>query len=921
MTGPVRNEGHLNERARRPHLACLVKAGPFCFCAWAHSGGAFSIKLLAAALFALLGIFASYPVAAAEQASVDLADPAGAIGQLNTTGRAIQLPVPVKDGGTMLGEASLRIDADDQIRLSKGQLGDLLKDTLETDALARLASLNGNDVTLEELRAAGFNFEFDRGLLELNFLPDLNQRGETDLSLGGHVQRPKSAVAVEPANFSAYLNVLMGVDHVWDAGPSRYGDSETGLRFDLQGVMRAGGFVVENEVAYEGAVDSNDCPIEAYCVYQHEEGFKRQATRIVYDRPEDRIRVQLGDTNTFAAGMQNSPSLLGVAVEKSNRKLAPGINIRPTGSSSFQLVRPSQVEVLVNGSILRRFNLRPGSYNLRDLPLGVGANEVELVITDDTGHKESINFTQFFDHNLLAAGQSEWLAAGGVASSLVDNAREYQDEDYFGTGFLRYGLSNEMTGEAHLQADARVLMSGLGVFRATSWGAFGLESSVSSSDTGIGYAASASWAVSNFKGPVSMLTGLTDSFYLNTAYQSDDFRKPGEYLLADGDIIYPQYPYSLRATASYMTMLAPSVTATLAGRYQLAANDPLILSPFTFVGDRYGADVTLSTSFGVASASLTMGYSNEYFYADPSRSNPDDGGEFRISARVYLRPDNSTRISSTYDTLNDTLTVSANRDAGQGIERWATTVDVQRNGYDSNGAASASATYYGNRAEVQVLHRAGLNDFSWNELTSSPEDQRSSLRVGTALAFADGKFAIGAPIRGDAFAIVHPHESLEGKVVEVRSGDVVRAQADEFGPALVSQIPVYTNSTLPIDVEDLPIGYSLGSGAFDLRPSYQSGHVLEVGSENAVTVYGTLQTADGEAVGLVMGEAYRADDPERRVEFFTNKSGKFAAEGLSSGEWILEAATEYQPTMFVLQVPDGTEGLLKAGKLKPTGRT
>lgn len=876
---------------------------------------------MAALAFALCLGVGFNPSAAVGRVASDIDDSQANLGRLNTTGREIQLPVPVKDGATLLGETNLRIDADDQIRVSKAQIGDLLKDTLDRDALARLAALAGNNLTIDQLRAAGFNFEFDRGLLELKFLPDLDQRGETELSLGGHAQRQQSAVAVEAANFSAYLNVLMGIDHVWDAGPNRMGDSETGLRFDLQGVMRAGGFVVENEVAYEGPVDASDCPTEAYCVYHHEEGFKRKATRIVYDRPEDRVRVQFGDTNTYAAGMQNSPALLGVAVEKSDRKLAPGTNIRPTGSQSFQLARQSQVEVLVNGAILRRFDLRPGSYNLRDLPLGVGANEVELVISDDTGHVERIGFTQFFDHNLLAEGQSEWLAAGGVTSSLVDSERQYQDDDYFGTGFVRYGLSNEMTGEAHIQGDMRVLLGGLGVFRATSWGAFGLEASASSSDNGIGYAASASWALSNFKGPASVITGLSDSFYLNTTYQSDDFRKPGEYLLAEGDIFYPQYPYSWRTTASYMTMLAPNITATLAGRYQVAATDPLVFSPFTFVGDRYGADLTLSTSFGVASASLTMGYSNEFFYADPSRSNVDDNGEFRISARVYLRPDNLTRISSTYDTLNDTLTVSANRDTGQGIGRWATSVNVQRNGYDENGAATASTTYYGNRAEVQLLHRSGLQDLSWNELTSTPEDQRTGLRVGTAIAFADGKFAIGAPIRGDAFAIVHPHESLNDKVVEVRSGDVVRAQADAFGPALVSQIPVYTDSTLPIDVDDLPIGYSLGAGAFDLRPSYQSGHVLEVGSDFAVTVYGTLQTEDGEAVGLVMGEAYRADDPDRRVEFFTNKSGKFAAEGLSAGEWILEAATEHNATTFVLKVPEGTEGLLKAGLLKPTRRS
>lgn len=757
----------MSKTGRNARSSSLAKAGPFRVSHFLFCGGAAAPILLAGLLFVVAP--SAVPVRAAE-----VAQHSPAPGQLNTTGRTIQLPVPVMDGDTLLGEANLRIDTADVVRLSKPQLGEILKGTVDADGLNRLAQLGGNELTLEELRAGGFVFEFDRSLLELHFLPDIEQRGETDLSLGGYNARAESSVTVAPADYSGYLNVFLGLDHIWESGQADLDGGETGLRLDLEGVMRAFGLVLENDVSYQGPVDASDCPINAYCIYHHRQGFKRRATRIVYDRPEDRVRVQLGDADTLATGMQNAPALLGLSVEKSDRKLAPGDNIRPTGSQSFQIVRPSQVDVFVNGTLLRRFDLRPGSYNVRDLPLGTGANEFELVITDDTGRQESIQFTQFFDHNLLAAGRSEWAVAGGVTSLLVDNEREYREDDFFGTGFIRYGLSNELTGEAHIQADARVLMGGFGVFRATSWGAFGLEASASSSERGIGYAASASWSLANFNGPVTTLTGLEDSFYLTATYQSDDYYKPGEYLLTAGDIIYPQYPYSWRTSANYVTRLAPNLFATLSGRYQLAANDPVEFSPYAFYGDRYGVDLTLSTNFGTASASLTLGYSNEFLLHDPLYRDDEDQGEFRVSARVYFRPEAATRIATTYDTLNDTLTVSANRDSGLGVERWAASVDVQRNGHYENGSGTVSATYYGNRAEVQALHRSGIEYFGWDAVTSRPEDQLTSLRVGTAIAFADGQVAVGAPIRGDAFAIVNPHESLKDKIVEVRTGDHVR---------------------------------------------------------------------------------------------------------------------------------------------------
>ena len=41
------------------------------------------------------------------------------------------------------------------------------------------------------------------------------------------------------------------------------------------------------------------------------------------------------------------------------------------------------VDVVVNGTITQRLKLKPGNYSIRDLPLMAGANEIELVITDD----------------------------------------------------------------------------------------------------------------------------------------------------------------------------------------------------------------------------------------------------------------------------------------------------------------------------------------------------------------------------------------------------------------------------------------------------------------------------------------------------------------------------------------------------------
>jgi outer membrane usher protein len=113
-------------------------------------------------------------------------------------------------------------------------------------------------------------------------------------------------------------------------------------------------------------------------------------------------------------------------------------------------------------------------------------------------------------------------------------------------------------------------------------------------------------------------------------------------------------------------------------------------------------------------------------------------------------------------------------------------------------------------------------------------------------------------------------------------------------------------------------GYSLGKGGFDLKAPYRAGYALDVGSAYSVSAFGTLQDAGGEPIALLTGTATAAADQAKQVAIFTNGAGKFGADGLAPGRWIIEMATEGAATRFVLEVPEGTTGLFKAGVLKPS---
>jgi outer membrane usher protein len=835
---------------------------------------------------------------------------------LNTTGQPISLPVPFKDGNRTLGDITVQINTDSSVSVPKAALTEKMTPLVDTAAQKKLQSIpeSGGNVALADIKAAGFAMRFDSGLMELIFEGTAEQRAVTELSLLGDASASHADAATHerPELFSGFINLFGGADHKWRNSES---DQKTSLRFDAESVVRFWDVVVENEFGYDGAVDPYLCPAGATCVVDHKSGFKRRGSRIVYDMPDEQLRFQLGDTSTQASGFQSQPDLLGVRIEHSPRTFAPGVSLSPTGRSSFLIERQSEVDVVINGTTVQHLQLRPGTYNLSDLPLQAGANNIQLVITDDAGDRRTLSFTSFSDASLLAEGKMEWSASAGVPSYLLDNDRAYLKNDAIGTVFARYGITNETTGELNFQGDKDVLLAGAGLFTSLPVGFLGLQGAVSRSDIGNGFSASASYDLLNVEGAAYALTSQRESLRFSAEYRSDEFRTPGEFQATASGILLPLYNYSWRFGAAYTIPLNESVTATLSGRYQIGNEDAFQISPLTFSQDRYGVDLTLSAPLtDWMHGSISAGYGNDSLLRSVTPTNSDDA-DLRIGVRFTIRPDEKTHLDANYDSFQQHASTSGSWYDQKGYERWDTSANTQSYGTSDYAAGGASIGYTGNRGEVRVNHNSGLRTSG----RLADADQRSSLRAGTAIAFAGDKVAIGAPIRGNGFAIVAPHKTIDGKTVTVGTREDPRAIADGMGPALVSNVPAYSPASIPIDVEDLPTGYSLGKGVFDINAPYRGGYALEAGSAYSVAAYGTLQDAKNQPISLLTGTATSDADPSKQVAIFTNAAGKFGADGLAPGRWTVVMATEDAPTRFVLDIPDGTDGLFKAGTLTPTG--
>ncbi len=287
--------------------------------------------------------------------------------------------------------------------------------------------------------------------------------------------------------------------------------------------------------------------------------------------------------------------------------------------------------------------------------------------------------------------------------------------------------------------------------------------------------------------------------------------------------------------------------------------------------------------------------------------------------RVSWTPDAHTNALASYDSRNEAGHVTYSQSSEtSGVGSWTASVDGTTDS-NNDGALNASASYVANRAQVSVSHNAGLVGIGANG-TFNPNftEERSSVSVASSFVYADGAWGVGRPVNG-GFAMVTPHKSLEGSPVVVGGTNATIAESDMLGPAVVPSVSAYSRTRLAYDAPGAPAGYDLGSASYDLKAPYKAGYSLQAGSAYTITAMGTLLDGEGQPLPLLAGTAHEAGKENgRKVELFTNREGRFGAQGLAPGKWVIEMPTEPEPTRYEFAIPEGVVGLHNAGELKPS---
>lgn len=790
------------------------------------------------------------------------APPAGADAtqRLNTTGRDIPLGGPLTDGGFILGEISYVLTADSQIVVDAKMLLPLLQRALTPELWQRLATAIGDrgEVSTRELADLGLSIAYDPSNfgLRLSIGPEMRPRQAISVS-GGY--DPVTGPVEPPQDFSAYLTAFANVDYVHKGGDTGLADPNV----LLDSAVRLKGFVLENEASIQGR-------------------FRREGTRLVYDDLRRTARYTVGDLEPISRGFSGASPMAGASIVRVYADLEPQRNIQPRGQRSFTLTRASTVETIVNGQTVQQTRLNPGTYDITDFPFAQGANDVRLVIRDDTGRENVISFSINFDRTLLSAGLSEFGLFAGVEAPFSAGGRSYSGTP-IASGFYRRGVSDELTVGGNFQANDKGGVAGAEVVWASPIGtlAFNLAGS-KNKGIGSGYAV-------NIGYELAIRTADQGARSLTASFQtlSRDFATPGA-LIADN-----RFKYEFGATYSQT----------------IGADHYVSTDAFYSVGRGSNPDQsTVRATYGWR-ASPRLLFTAEASYEDRRRESG-----FGIRLGLTYRFNRKSSGSAEIDTRRERGRLSYQRSSGTGVGSYNASASIDR--FEDSTGVNANLNLTTNRAEVGAAH---LTSFSNG---GGIIDQRSSLRAGASIAFAGGQVALSRPIY-DSFAIVKPHESLgKASVYLDPRGKEYLAKSGALGGAVMPELSAYSPRLVTYDAPAAPAGYDLGRGSVQFVPPYRSGHLVRIGSEYFVTYTGQLLAADETPRSLVAGLAYEEAAPDRPpIQMFTNRAGRFAVQGLRAGRWRIEVPTRGGDTaIYAIEVPAGADGLVRGGAIKPEGR-
>lgn len=256
------------------------------------------------------------------------------------------------------------------------------------------------------------------------------------------------------------------------------------------------------------------------------------------DRPGSVTSIRIGDSISSAGPGASPVRFAGVQYFR-NFRVRPGFITMPLPASAGEAAVPSVVDVYVNNVLQGSQEVAPGPFELANIPVQSGGGRVQLVVRDLLGREVVSEQPYYASTLLLRRGLHDFsYEAGFVRDGFGSRSHDYGE--LMASTTHRYGVSDRVTVEGHLQASESRQMAGAAVnLLAFDLGQLGLSASASRSERGSGFRAAASFERRTLGLSVGLLGEYASAGYAVIG-MPDDYVPPRFTVQAFADLPLPR---------------------------------------------------------------------------------------------------------------------------------------------------------------------------------------------------------------------------------------------------------------------------------------------------------------------------------------------------------------------------------------------
>lgn len=752
------------------------------------------------------------------------------------------LLAPVKVDGISLTDIWLNPNEQDYI-IDRAQTLTLLSAIIKKDALEKIKSkrINKNYFLASDLVELDIYLVFDPNELLLYFKIPFGIRVSNSIDIGLLNQKKPLAIITERP-FSGYLNLDYSKEIKNDKFTSDILYYEANVNVKNH-ILNYGGSYIKNEIGSS----------------KH----TREHTRYTYDFKENYSRLVLGDLNYKTVAFQSQISGLGLSVQR-EFSIVPALVKSSFGLYKITLKRPSIVELFLNESRIYRAEHPSGILNLKNLPLVNGLNDVKIVLTDNLGKREELNYESPYHDTLLPPGIFEYSFNTFIESyfdSNAENSLKYNKDENLTSSFIRYGLSTNKTigmnvqtykGNYLLGAEYNTILPRASVSFSTA------KSNNPKSDIKAAYAASVS-------AQTIIKPGLRKPQFL-ASYQHFDEGFSSIKDVVNG--LKSSYNLGLITQISHFTGLGLTYQAS----NQYSGNDLENATLETNI--RFSRSTSLSISAKKALNTRT-----------------DDSLFFSFN---WYEPVSRVSAVATHDNLNKITQTRVNylKDYERSKLQLSAGVDKQDEKYTSN---------------VFLNYTNEKASFTFDHFFEGAE-RRGKLNTRFSFAFTDKSFNLTNYI-DSSFIVID--SNTDSPLYVGRSSDALEGLVTKNKSKSITTLSPYRFNTFYINSDQLPFGEDIERLDLTIYPSYKSGSYFTIETNKKRSAFLRL---NGRKTPLKYQKGYLYSQSGKKLQYiFTGKRGNVFLDEINPGPYyiILEGHSQ----KFSFEIPKES-GLINLGKIE-----